>query len=145
MFRRDGKWMGNGWKAKGLWPRFILHTSYFIIALLALCGCETAGRRDWTVHRIEKWEVGTNWWGGPKRYLVFRETWADRHGVRFAGFFTDPSVGGFADGTTNQSALGGGTRVTFGTASSKVDSAGISAAGGAVGDVIGEAVKAAVK
>jgi hypothetical protein len=116
-----------------------------LLGFVLLAGCETARRRNDTIHTVERWQVVTNALGHPKRVMVYREVWRDRNGLAFAGLFTDPAVSGFADSQTNQTALGGGVRVTFGNATSKTDSAGIQAAGGAVGDIVGAAVKTVAK
>lgn len=121
-----------------------MKTTILLLAL-ALTGCETGHRSNSTLHSVEKWSLTTNSAGRVKRFLVFRERWIDRSGVRFTGLLTDPAVQGWSDASTNQTALGGGWRISFGGASSKTDSAGIMAAGSAVGNVVGAAVKTAVK
>lgn len=114
---------------------------------MALCcvGCESARRHNRTSHTIERWELQTNSTGRVKRFLVFREEWVDANSLTFSALFTDPNVSGWSDVSTNQTALGGGQRITFGSAASKVDSEGIKAAGSAGGEVIGNAIKAVVK
>ncbi len=117
------------------------------VGLLAVfcCGCESARRHNRTSHTIERWELQTNSVGHIKRFLVYRERWIDANSLTFSALFTDPNVSGWTDVSTNQAALGGGQRITFGSAASKVDSEGIKATGAAAGDVIGNAIKAAVK
>lgn len=122
-----------------------MKTILLLCCALALTGCETGHRANETLHSVERWEIRTNSTGHVRRYLVFRERWRDQGSVRFTGLFTDPTMQGWSDTVTNQTALGGGFRISFGAASSKTDSAGIGAAGTAVGNVVGAALKTAVK
>lgn len=115
------------------------------LGLALLCGCETGRRTNATLHEVRRWELVTNSTGRIQRYLVFRETWRDASSVRFCGLLTDPAIAGWTDQQTNQAALGGGYRISFGTATSKIDSAAIQATGTAVGNVVGAAIKTAVK
>jgi hypothetical protein len=122
----------------------------FILCVLCVLswlssGCESASRYNRTAHTVERWEVSTNSAGHTVRVLIFRERWTDANGLQFGALFTDPTVAGWSDISTNQSALGGGQAIRFGAASSKVDSEGIKAAGSAGGEVIGTAIKSAIK
>ena len=80
--------------------------------------------------------------------LISREEWRDSERGGGLFLFTDPTVQAMSATHTNQAALGGGSAFVAGPMTVVLDTnaAGVVAAGGvAVGNVLGAAVKAAVK
>ena len=111
------------------------------LTLLALAGCASPHRSGISTHERRCYQ-------GRADGLVSSETWTDKeHG---GGWFllTDPQVAVLTAVHTNQTALGGGSSFSGGPMSLTVDpqtGAIIGATGTAVGNVIGAAVKTAVK
>jgi hypothetical protein len=109
---------------------------------LILSSCACPHRKAVTTHTVEMFM--------PDRAdgLVSREIWHDEE--RGGGFFlfTDPDITSMAVIHTNQTALGGGSTFTAGPMTVIVDSnlaPAIAATGTAAGNIIGAAVKTAVK
>jgi hypothetical protein len=113
----------------------------FSLLLLLACGCAHPFRQAITT------ETDTFYTNRPDGMWA-RIEWKDSE--RGGGVFvlTDPDIASLTVVHTNQTALGGGSTITAGPATIKVDpqtGAIIGATGTAVGNVIGAAVKAAVK
>ncbi|HEV2350836.1 MAG TPA: hypothetical protein VG028_13425 [Terriglobia bacterium] len=110
--------------------------------VLVLCaGCAETRRKATTTREIHFYQ-------GRPDGLVAIETWRDIE--KGGGWFlmTDPTVQSISATHTNQAALGGGSLFQAGPMDVKVDpqtGAIISAGGTAVGNVIGAAMKSAVK
>lgn len=101
--------------------------------VLLATGCFTARRNETVTHVREQYENGK---------LTLREEWTDTHRAGGRGLFADPKATGIETIRSNQSALGGSSTFRVGQIESSVSTNGISAAGTAVGNVVGEAVKA---
>jgi hypothetical protein len=113
-----------------LWP----------LALSVVLGCASDHRRAASTHSLETFDP--RYTGG----LMAREKWSDTE--RGGGIFllTDPSAVNLIAVHTNQTALGGGSAFGAGSLEVRVDTNAapiIGAAGTAVGNVIGAAVKTA--
>lgn len=113
---------------------------FSILTLLALCGCTIAPHGSRATHRVWTYE-------GRKDGLVRYEVLTDRSAGGGALFMMDPSIANFAGGHTNAAMQVGGW-VTLGNGSVTVDPqtvAIVGAVGTAAGNIIGAAVKTAVK
>jgi hypothetical protein len=115
-----------------LWP----------LALSVVLGCASDHRRAASTHSLETFDP--RYTGG----LVARERWFDTE--RGGGIFllTDPGAVNLIAVHTNQTALGGGSAFGAGSLEVRVDTNAtpvIGAAGTAAGNVVGAAVKSAVK
>ena len=109
---------------------------------LALCGCASEHRTGTARHTFERFDP--NLTGG----LLSRESWSDTERGGGVFLFTDPSAFGLMVVHTNQGAIGGGSYFSAGSLETHVDTntgAIITASGTAVGNVVGAAVKSAVK
>ena len=118
--------------------RFLILSSALLIAA---GGCACPHRVAVTLHTVELFQGRTDG-------LMARETWRDQEGGGGFFLFADPDVQNMAAIHTNQSALGGGSVFTAGALTLLVDTnlaPAIGAAGTAAGNVIGAAVKSAVK
>jgi hypothetical protein len=119
-----------------------------IFAPLRLCafalifvGCASPHRMGLTTHTVEVFR-------GRADGLISREEWRDSERGGGLFLFTDPTVQSMTATHTNQSALGGGSSFVAGPMAVVLDTnteAVIGAGGTAIGNVIGAAVKAAVK
>ena len=110
-----------------------------IIGVLAIAGCATPHRSSHTTHTLE-------YFRGRSDGLVSREEWRDKYSAGCGFLFTDPSSQGFCDKQTN--AFGGGSWFMMAPFSMVVDSnlvPFVAASGTAIGNVVGAAVKTAVK
>ena len=117
--------------------KFLL--SAFLI--LSLPGCACPHRKALTTQSIE-------WFEGRTDGLVAREAWRDQEGGGGFFLFADPTVQAMTATHTNQYALGGGSAFAAGSLAVVVDTnlvPAIAATGTAAGNVIGAAVKTAVK
>lgn len=115
---------------------------FSLLALLALCGCTFAPHGSHATHRIWTYQPGTRSDG-----LVRYEVITDRSAGGGALFLMDPRAQSAVLTHTNSVLQTGGSLV-IGNGSVTVDPQTgdiISAAGTAVGNVIGAAVKTAVK
>ena len=104
-------------------------------------GCSTPHRAGEALHKLEKFD-------GRQDGLVSRETWRDRENGGGWFLFADPDITAMAAVHTNQTALGGGSMFTAGSATIMVDTNTapiVGATGTAIGNVVGAAVKSAVK
>jgi hypothetical protein len=111
----------------------------FVVSLLSGCACPH--RKAVTTHTVESFR-------GRPDGLVSREEWRDSEGGGGFFLFADPNVQGMTALHTNQAALGGGSSFTAGSLTLVVDTntaAILSAGGSAAGNIIGAAVKTAVK
>lgn len=107
---------------------------------LALCSCTIAPHGSRATHRVWTYE-------GRKDGLVRFEKWTDKSAGGGMLFFMDPSLQNVVIVHTNSDLRTGGT-FSLGTASVVLDpqtGAVIGAAGSAVGNIIGAALKTAVK
>ncbi|MGA2175058.1 MAG: hypothetical protein ABSH38_08775 [Verrucomicrobiota bacterium] len=112
---------------------FLLLTSAFVLSP----GCACPRRKAETTRSVE-------WFTGRDDGLVRRETWRDAEGGGGLFLFTDPAVQQMFALHTNQTALGGGSLFSAGTATITVDTntaAVVGATGTAAGNVIGAAMK----
>jgi hypothetical protein len=112
-----------------------------VLVVLALCACATPHRKTESTHTVEAF---TNRPDG----LISREEWRDKDSGGALFLFVDPASQGMCIRHTNQLALGGGSWMVMAPFSAIVDSnlvPAIAATGTAAGNVIGAAVKAAVK
>jgi len=106
-------------------------------------GCACPHRQAVTIHTVEVFEAGAR-----ADALLARETWRDQEGGGGVFLFADPTVQSMTAQHTNQRALGGGSWFAAGRLGVLVDSnvvPAIAAGGTAAGNVIGAAVKTAVK
>ena len=113
---------------------------FALLTLLALCSCTIAPHGSRATHRVWTYE-------GRRDGLVRYEKWTDRSAGGGALFFMDPSLQAVTIVHTNADLRTGGT-FSVGSASVVLDpqtGAVIGAAGTAVGNVIGAALKTAVK
>ena len=110
----------------------------FLLSAFCFSACAIQPRGPVVSHSVEQF-------AGRRDGLTYREVWKDDAFTRGIFFFTDPSLVGVKIWHTNQTALGGCSHFSAGNAGVTVDSAGIAAAGTAVGNVVGAAVKTAVK
>jgi hypothetical protein len=109
--------------------------------LFLLAGCAIVPRGPIVTHTVERFE-------GRADGLIFKEERKDAAFTRGMYFFADPKVSALYGWHTNQSALGGSSFVTFGAMTIVTDTnlvPAIAAGGTAVGNVVGAAVKTAVK
>ena len=116
---------------------------YFFLlpSIFWLCSCATPHRKTVTKHTVERF-------CGRPDGLIARETWLDQDSGGALFLFEDPKSQGMCIKHTNQPALGGNTWFTMAPLSMLVDSnlvPAIAAGGTAVGNVVGAAVKSAVK
>ena len=121
---------------------FLLLAALWLCALaLLLCGCAIVPHGPVVSHTISRY-------ADRQDGLVWREQWQDTDFTRGFYLFTDPSVLSLSASHTNQTALGGSSRITAGSFTIVVDSnivPAITAGGTAVGNIVGAAVKSAVK
>jgi hypothetical protein len=113
----------------------------WLVILPLLCGCAILPRGPIASHSEEHFS-------GRADGLILRERWTDESFTRGRYFLADPDLSKLTFIHSNQPALGGGSFFSCGTLSVVVDSntpAIISAGGTAVGNVVGAAVKTAVK
>ncbi len=113
------------------------------VAILLSAGCACPHRKAISLHTVEVFNADLRCDG-----LVARETWRDQEGGGGWFLFADPNVQGMAALHTNQAALGGGSAFTAGSLTLVVDTntaAILNAGGSAIGNIIGAAVKTAVK
>ena len=116
---------------------FLIFNSSFLI----FSGCASPHRVAQTTHVIETFR-------NRQDGLVAREEWRDSERGGGVFLFTDPNVQAMTATHTNQAALGGGSAFVAGPMTIVLDTntaAVVGAGGVAVGNVIGAAVKAAVK
>lgn len=112
-----------------------------LIFAIGLAGCATPHRVNETTHTIKKY-------AGRSDGLIAVEEWRDYHKSGANLFFVDPNSQGFCDKYTNQPALGGNGWFMAAPFSAVVDpntGAIIGAGGTAIGNVVGAAVKTAIK
>jgi hypothetical protein len=112
-----------------------------LIAAIVLPGCAWPHRSAVTTRTVE-------WFDGREDGLIARETLRDSDGGGGVFLFADPQVASLCVWHTNQIGLGGGSRCMTGPFSITVDSnlvPAITATGTAAGNIIGAAVKTAVK
>lgn len=112
-----------------------------VLIPLLLTGCAYPHRTALTTHELRRYQ-------GRPDGLIALETWRDSERGGGVFFCTDPKVQSFAASHTNQTALGGGSVLNTGPMELTVDpqtGAIIGATGTAVGNVIGAAIKTAIK
>lgn len=110
-----------------------------LLTVVLLSGCAAPHRNGRATHEVWQYE-------GRPDGLVRKEVWTDTEKGGGYFFLTDPTVGSLIAVHTNQTALGGGSHLMMGQASSTVDpqtGAIIGAVGTAAGNIIGAAAKAA--
>lgn len=130
-----------------------MEISKLILLASLLCGCAaprrtSLTRHDMPTHIIREYAPGSRRDGLVRLEIVKGERFIDRAGGGGVFLLTDPSVTGLLDVHTNQPALGGSSMFLTGTATIGVDpqaSGIIGAVGTAAGNVIGAALKTAVK
>ncbi len=108
---------------------------------LLIVGCAIPHRKAVTTHTVESFQ-------GRPDGLLSREEWRDSEGGGGFFLFADPNVQAMTANHTNQCALGGGSAFAAGSFTILVDSnlvPAIAASGTAAGNIIGAAVKTAVK
>lgn len=113
----------------------------FAIALLAMCGCAAPHRAAITKHEHRAYQ-------GRSDGLASVDIWTDEEKGGGWFFLSTSDVQVLTAIHTNQTTLGGGSYFTAGPMSVKVDPQTgeiIEASGAAVGNVIGAAVKTAIK
>lgn len=113
---------------------------YAFLVLTFLTGCAHLNR-----NAVSKITLKT--YAGRPDGMVACQTWEDSHGVKATFVFTDPSGQGLCDKWTN-SLTGGTSWFMLAPFSMIVDSnlvPAIAAGGTAVGNIVGAAVKTAVK
>jgi hypothetical protein len=106
-----------------------------------LCGCAIVPRGPIVSHEVKRYQ-------GRSDGLISYERWSDQAFTRGMYFFSDPTVSKLYGWHTNQAALGGSSYVTFGAVTIVTDTnlvPAIAATGTAAGNIIGAAVKTAVK
>jgi hypothetical protein len=116
----------------------LLPSAFLILTFL---GCACPHRKAATTQIIE-------WFQDRPDGLVAREEWRDQEGGGGIFLFADPNVQAMTAIHTNQCALGGGSAFAAGSFTILVDSnlvPAIAATGTAAGNIIGAAVKSAVK
>ena len=128
--------METGWGKVGSISAFC-----FLLSALALAGCASPHRAAVTTHEIYRYQ-------GRCDGLIAYEAWKDseRGGGWF--LFTDPDVQSINAIHTNQTALGGGSVLNSGGMKLTLDpqtGAVIGATGTAVGNIVGAAIKTAIK
>lgn len=119
----------------------LLLSALSVASVVLLSSCSTPHRKTETLHIFESF---TNRADG----LVSREEWRDTDSGGAMFLFVDPSSQGMCIKHTNQPALGGSTWMMMAPFSMVVDSnlvPAIAAGGTAVGNIVGAAVKTAVK
>lgn len=112
----------------------------FLTSLLLVSGCTIAPHGSRATHEVWTYE-------GREDHLVRKERWTDRSAGGGALFFMDPSLNNLALYHTNTVMQTGGW-ITLGNGTVTVDpqtGAIIGAVGTAAGNVIGAALKTAVK
>jgi hypothetical protein len=115
----------------------LLPSAFLILTL----SCACPHRKAATTHAIEQFQNRPDG-------LISRETWRDSEGGGGFFLFADPNVQAMTALHTNQCALGGGSAFAAGSFTILVDSnlvPAIAATGTAAGNIIGAAVKTAVK
>jgi len=113
----------------------------FAFLILTFPGCACPHRQASATHTMETFQNRPDG-------LVRREEWRDSEGGGGFFLFADPNVQAMTALHTNQCALGGGSAFAAGSLTILVDSnlvPAIAAGGTAAGNVIGAAVKTAVK
>jgi hypothetical protein len=121
-------------------PGFRFLDSAFLI-LTFLTGCAVPHRKAAATHTLEAFHNRPDG-------LVSREEWRDTEGGGGFFLFADPNVQAMTANHTNQCALGGGSAFAAGSFTILVDSnlvPVIAASGTAAGNIIGAAIKTAVK
>jgi hypothetical protein len=122
-------------------PKSVLTFSLQTLAFSLCLGCACPHRKAVSLHTVEIFQ-------GRDDGLVAREVWRDTEGGGGFFLFADPTVQNMAAIHTNQTALGGGSIFSAGSLTSLVDTnlaPAIGAAGTAVGNVVGTAIKSAIK
>ena len=122
-------------------PALTLLCSSVLICGLLLAGCAVPPSGPVVSHSIERFE-------GRSDGLVCKETWRDKAFTHGWYLFADPAMQSVHAWHTNQAALGGCSHFDAGSVTIVVDSnlvPAITAAGTATGNIIGAAVKTAVK
>ncbi|MGD0813381.1 MAG: hypothetical protein ABSA83_07235 [Verrucomicrobiota bacterium] len=117
-------------------PVFVVFALFVVTA-----GCACPHRKALTTQTLE-------WFENRADGLVARESWRDQEGGGGFFLFADPTVQAMTAIHTNQWALGGGSAFAAGSFGILVDSnlvPAIAATGTAAGNVVGAAVKTAVK
>jgi hypothetical protein len=112
-----------------------------VLCAIGFCGCAIAPRGPIVSHTIDRFS-------GRLDGLIYHETWQDKTFTRGYYLFADPNLMALKAWHTNQTALGGCSHFQCGSISITVDTntaAIVSAGGTAVGNVVGAAVKTAVK
>ena len=108
--------------------------AFALLPLLFLTGCLSAYNRDRTVHEIYSPATGK-----------LAERWTDYHSGGARTVLADPKASQLDRTHANQTALGGASSIQIGAMSSEVSTNGISASGGAVGNIIEKAIQGAKK
>ncbi|HWD20497.1 MAG TPA: hypothetical protein VHB20_14590 [Verrucomicrobiae bacterium] len=109
--------------------------------LLLLSGCASPHREAVSRHTTELYQ-------GRPDGLVKRDIWEDRESGGGHFLFTDPAVQSMNANHVNQSSLGGSNTFTTGAMTLVVDTNTgqiVAATGAAVGNIVGAALKTAVK
>ncbi|MGP8200226.1 MAG: hypothetical protein ACLQU4_12070 [Limisphaerales bacterium] len=122
---------------------FVLFVLFVVILAGFGTGCACPHRKALTTHVVEVFNPEQRCDG-----LLARETWRDQEGGGGIFLFADPTVQAMTATHTNQWALGGGSAFAAGSFAILVDSnlvPAIAATGTAAGNIVGAAVKTAVK